>query len=338
MESTMKKYAERIARNEVDPHFLDDGRTSGLLLDPRREDVPLDLLGFGIYRLGKDPIVHETKGDEVVLVPQEGEFAVEVKGQRFAGGRPGGPFSPGPGKSNASAVYIPRESRMAIRGTGEVAFFSAPALGDKPPFHLPPDKIQVVSRGDWIWRRDIVSLISPKDASTNLIVGETYSPPGYWSGTPLHSHDREDPAAGESDHEEIYYHRFSWKKGGDDSFGPYGVQMLMDKQRLQKAYPITDRSVFAIPGGCHPVVASPVSALLYLWGLAGRSGELRMRDIPEFAHLKTFERIFQELAGDRSVRILSKEKFRDLRAAHVLTAEQAGLLAEMLREKGYEFD
>ena len=141
-------------------------------------------------------------------------------------------------------------------------------------------EVKVLSRGDWIWRRDVVSLISPKDASSNLIVGETYNPPGFWSGTPLHQHDGQ--SSGESDHEEVYYHRFHWSKSPGDQFGPYGVQLLMDGIKLMKAFLIGDKSIFAIPGGCHPVVASPVSELLYLWGLAGRGDELVMRDIPEF--------------------------------------------------------
>jgi hypothetical protein len=103
-----------------------------------------------------------------------------------------------------------------------------------------------------------------------------------------------------------------------------------------KAFLIVDKSIFAIPGGCHPVVASPVSELLYLWGLAGTGNELAMRDIPEFVHLKSFEEVFKKLEGDRVSSLLSREKFRSLCATHRLTEEQAGLLAATLREKGYE--
>ena len=339
MESTMKKYAERIARNEVDPHVRDDGQANGLILDPRREEVPLEMLGFGIFRLGPDAITRETGDREMVIVAQEGDFKAGVNGRLFAGGRPGGPFAPGLGSSNASALYVPRNSKLSIRGQGEVAFFEAPALGDKPPCYVPRDQVSVVSRGDWIWRRDVVTLMSPNDATTNLVVGETYNPPGFWSGTPLHRHDREQTALGESDHEEIYYHRFQWKKDPRDQFGPYGVQLLMDGESLMKAYLIGDRSAFAIPGGCHPVVASPVSALLYLWALAGSGGGLAMKDIPEFAHIKTFERVFQELEGDRTPsRILSRKQFQSLCNSYTLTEGQSALLEALLREKKYELE
>ncbi len=336
MESTMRKYAERIARNEVDPHIRYDGITNGLILDPLGEEVPLEVMGFGIYKLGPDFITKETQEKEMVLVPQEGEFEAEVKGERFSGERKGGPFSVGPGRSNASALYVPCNARLKIRGKGEVAFFEAPAFAEKPPFYFSRDQVTVVSRGGWVWRRDVVSLISPKDVSTNLIVGETYSPPGLWSGTPLHRHDRDEPLSGESDHEEIYFHRFRWKKAEQDLFGPYGVQVLMDEGNLKKAFLIGDKSVFAIPGGCHPVVASPVSELLYLWGLAGRGGALVMKDLAEFLHLKYFEEIFTELEGVRAPQTLSKERLTGICDARSFTREQIGLLEAMLKEKGYE--
>jgi 5-deoxy-D-glucuronate isomerase len=338
MEWTMQRYAEKIERNEVNPHFRYDGQTSGLLLDPQSEDVPLTVLGFGIYPLGSNFITKETNEKEAVLVPQEGEFEVEVNGRRFSGGRPGGPFAVGPGKSNASALYIPCNSRLRIRGQGEVAFFEAHALKEKPPFYLSKEEVKVLSRGEWIWRREIASLISPKDASSNLFVGETYSPPGFWSGTPIHQHDQEAFSSGESDHEEVYYHRFNWKKGAGDRFGPYGVQLLMDGKRVTKAFIIGEKSIFAIPGGCHPVVASPVSELLYLWGLAGRRDELMMRDIPEFVHLKSFEEIIRVLEEEKTKKVLFRKRLKALCASYHLTEQQIDLLAVMLKEKGFMLD
>jgi len=338
MQSTMKKYAHRIERNQVNPHLRYDGKRSGLILDPQKEKVPLQILGFGIYQLKSDFITKNTKDKEMVLVPQDGRFEAEINGKKFSGERTNGPFFPGPGRSNGSALYVPSNVRLKIRGKGEIAFFEAPALKEKPPFFLSMEDVKVISRGDWIWRRDIVALISPKNASSNLVVGETYSPPGFWSGTPLHQHDRDQPQSGESDHEEVYYHRFNWKKNPGDPFGPYGVQILMDGKRLMKAYLIGEKSIFAIPGGCHPVVASPVSELLYLWGLAGKGEELAMRDIPEFVHLKFFEEIFKTLEEDRRKKNLPKEDFNRMCQPYPFTKEQKDLLMAMLREKGYDID
>jgi len=338
MESTLKKYARKIERGEVNPHIHYDGKASGLILDPFRKEVPLEILGFGIYQLNSHLVVRETEGKEIVLVPLEGRFEAEVNGKRFFGKRMGGPFSDASGKSNASALYIPCNSRLRIRGKGEVVFFEAPALKEKPAFFLSNQQLQSVSRGEWIWRRNVTPLISPKDASSNLVVGETYNPPGFWSGTPPHLHDKQKPQAGESSHEEVYYHRFNWRKGPRDQIGPYGVQLLMDGKRVMKAFLIGDKSIFAIPGGSHPVVASPVSELIYLWGLAGRGGALMMRDLPEFAHLKSFEEFFKSLERIRKGKILSHEKFKTLCTSCSLKGEQKVLLTAMLKEKGYEID
>jgi 5-deoxy-D-glucuronate isomerase len=338
VESTLKKYATRIERNEINPHIRYDGKKSGLILNPLRKEVPLELLGFGILHLGSRFITKETKEKEIVLVPQEGRFEAEVNGKRFIGERIGGPFSLGPGKSSASALYIPCNSVMRIRGSGEIVFFEAPSLKEKPLFYLSNQEVESVSRGNWVWRRDVTPLISPKNASSNLVIGETYSPPGFWSGTPLHLHDKSQPRYRESGHEEIYYYRFRWKKRTGDQLGPYGVQLLMDGKKLMKAFLIVDKSIFAIPGGCHPVVASPVSELLYLWGLAGRGEELMMKDHPEFVHLKSFEKFFKEWEGSKLKRAHSQEEFKTLCAHYSFTEEQKALLFSMLKEKGYCLD
>lgn len=167
MERTLKKYARRIERDEINLHIRYDGKTKGLVLDPRQEDVPLEILGFGIYRLSSNFIESETGEKEIVLVPQDGEFEARVNGKRFSGKRIGGPFAVKYGKSNASALYVPCNSRFKIRGKGEIAFFEAPALKDKTPFYLSHDEVKVLSRGDWSWRRDITPLISPRSLARN---------------------------------------------------------------------------------------------------------------------------------------------------------------------------
>jgi len=40
MEKTMRKYADRIERNQINPHIRYDSQMSGLILDPLREEVP----------------------------------------------------------------------------------------------------------------------------------------------------------------------------------------------------------------------------------------------------------------------------------------------------------
>lgn len=337
MEGTMKKYAERISRNEISPHVRYDGKKSGLILNPKDEDTPLDVIGFGIYQLDSNVIYHETEENEMVLIPEQGEFEVELNGKTYFMVRRD-LFPEDPETSTASALYVPWRSKIYIQGKGEIAFFEAPAFEEKVPFFLSNEEVKVISRGQWIWRRGVATFITPQNASSNLVVGETYNPPGFWSGTPIHKHDKDQPTFGESDHEEVYFFRFRKRKGPNDLFGPYGVQILMDECGLRNAYLIEDGSIFAIPGGCHPVVASPVSELIYLWGLGGRGNRLMMRDVDEFVFLKYFEEIFKKLDEEIEKKILPLDKFQKLCSSYPLTGEQKRLLNVMLKEKGIEIE
>jgi hypothetical protein len=128
----------------------------------------------------------------------------------------------------------------------------------------------------------VITLIEP-GVSTNLNIGETYSPPSLWSGTPSHVHDVGNEQLGESEHEEVYYHRARMQ---DREVPNYTVQLMFDGRTMNRAFLCPDRTAVAIPGGSHPVVASPVSDCLYSYGLAGIEGPLGMRDLKDFAYLK----------------------------------------------------
>lgn len=286
MRSSIERYWPAIANGRIVPVLHWDGVTSGLLLDPERPDVPLTLLAFEGVRLGAAPRWVETGGREQVVVLVEGQLEVEVDGRRFAAERPGGPFGEA-GITPTCAFYAPRACRFALSGEGEAVIFSAPAFGDAEARFISPGS-PPVSRGAATWRRDIVNLVRPGEVSTNLVVGETFSPAGLWSGTPPHRHDADDPAAGQSDHEEVYYFRVQ-----HDTPAPAGVQFL-SHDGVERAYPLRDRSVAAIPGGMHPVVAGPAGDLLYVWGMAGPRGQsLGMWDVPGAAFLKDVEAVLR---------------------------------------------
>ena len=65
MQRTVEKYAGKIERNEVNPHVRYDGQVSGLIFDPGQEEVPLEVLGFGVYRLGPEFTTRETHEKEI---------------------------------------------------------------------------------------------------------------------------------------------------------------------------------------------------------------------------------------------------------------------------------
>jgi 5-deoxy-D-glucuronate isomerase len=291
------------------------------------------MLNFSGYRLEEGPHRIKTGEREFALVPVEGEFEVRIGPETYKGKRQGGPFAALPGTGNASAVYVPAGAEAEITGRGEMVYFSAPADGQKPPAYVKAGDRENVKRGSGVWLREVTTLFTPDDVSTVLVGGETYSPPGLWSGTPLHVHDKNDPQHGQSDHEEVYYHLARNTVG---SWGPFGVQLLFDNEGLDESYLIHDHDAFAIPGAAHPVVAGPNSDMLYIWSLAGPSSELAMYDVPEFAYLKKVGVVLDQMNEERPRRPLTKSEFDHIVKDNKFNEHEAHVLKMHLKQQGFE--
>jgi len=333
MQKTLEQYRDRIRTGEVNPLVRWDGQTSGMIFDPQKDEVPLTMMGFGACRLDNGPHRLETGDNEFALVPIVGEFEVKIGPEVFKGKREGGPFAVLPGPSNAYAIYAPAGSTIEIAGTGELIYFTAPADGHKPPAVVKPGDRENFGRGTGIWYREVITMFTPEDVTTVLVGGETYSPPGLWSGTPLHVHDKDDPENNQSDHEEVYYHLAKIDTG---PWGPFGVQMLFDDQGLDNAYVIHNRDAFAIPGGAHPVIAGPNSDMLYVWALAGTGSNLKMLDVPEFAYLKPVGEILDQVTADHPRKPLNAAEFNQAVADAGLNDDQSHVLRMYLKQLGVE--
>jgi len=342
MRSTLEKYRDRIANGVINPVFQCEEKNHGVIFDPGRDGVPLDYLGFGRwYLLEGEKETVETKEREFALVPIGGVGTVTVQGEgQFDLARPGGPFLTLPGASNAQALYIGRDKCFTVHGRTKMLFFWAPAWNQRPVRLVRIGEKTIASRGHLLWRREVVELISAGIESDNLVVGETYSPPGMWSGTPLHVHDRRDGQMPESDHEEVYYfvqRHFT----REDEMDPYAVQMLFDSAGLNQAFRLKHRTAVAIPGGCHPVVAGPVSDLLYIWGLASDrpQEQLRMRNIRDYAFLARIGEAMQNLINQRGATPVSRELFKQLCAEHGLNGTRENTVFKLyLREYGFTIE
>ncbi|UCF98377.1 MAG: 5-deoxy-glucuronate isomerase [Spirochaetaceae bacterium] len=334
MESTVAKYSAKIAAKQISAHIPYDGKTSGLVVDPKDEAVPVDLVGFGAFQLDDGPF-ELTSGDrEMVFLPMEGHFELNTGDISFSGSRDG-LFTRQPERSNAQAIYIPPGRDVRIRGDGEMIYYSAPSSSGRPPLHIRENQGTLLRSGAAFWRRDVLVLVSPDRVSRNLTCGETYSPAGHWSGTPLHVHDRDDPEHGQSDHEEIYYHRFRLQSRAP--FGAYGIQMLFNGSDLDESYIIRDRSVIAIPGVSHPVVSGPMSDHIYTFGLGGREGSaMMMYDIPEFKFLKAIGDVVTALENERGKMKVPKTKLQKFEVLADFSPYQWKLLESILLERGFE--
>lgn len=333
MESTLKKYRDDIQSGKINPVVRWNGK-SGQIFAPSDSQVPLDYIGFGAWNLKEGPFSIETKDLEYVLVPICGNFEVKVEGKVFEGAREGGPFQTEPETSNSSAVYIGRDKKFSITGDGEMIYYSAPATAENPAVFVKAGDKPQLRRGTITWHRDVITLITPDDVSTNLVVGETYSPPSLWSGTPLHVHDKDDLANGQSDHEEVYYHL---SRVSDGKWGAYGVQLLFDDKGLDRAYMVHNNDAVAIPGGAHPVVSGPVSDMLYVWALASnKASKLGMLDVEEFAYIKAAQTIIDALEEKRGKYKFPKEELAKLADENNLKGHEREILRQHLLERGFE--
>ncbi|MHC4444179.1 MAG: 5-deoxy-glucuronate isomerase [Planctomycetota bacterium] len=329
MQKTLELYRKSIRSGQISPLQRWDGQTTGQIFDPADEQTPLTVMGFGACRLDTGPHRMETEDREYALVPIDGQFEIKIGPELFKGRRDGGPFATLPGKSNAYAIYAPAGANVEIAGQGELIYFNAPADGHKPPAMVKPGQRENLPRGTGVWYREVVTMFTPEDVTTILVGGETYSPPGLWSGTPLHVHDKDDPQNNQTDHEEVYYHL---AKNTSGQWGPFGVQMLFDDRGLDNAYVIHNRDAFAIPGAAHPVIAGPNSDMLYVWGLAGKGSTLKMLDVPEFAYLQQVGQILEQTTADRPRKPLTRARFDRLAADAALNEHQSHVLNMYLKQ------
>jgi 5-deoxy-D-glucuronate isomerase len=336
MKSTVDKYKYRLENGNISPIVDVNKLGSVIVFDPKDETVPLQVIGFGVYKLNGETYEVKTEEKEYAFIPVEGNFTIETEDGTFKLDRIGGPFAPGIDESNASALYIPKESYYKITGNGEIVYYTAPSSKKMKVTFIDKGEKENFSRGDLSWRRNVITMIEP-GVSTNLVIGETFSPPALWSGTPLHIHDVNDPSIGESEHEEIYYH-LSRLKGGE--MHNFTVQLLFNGKDLNKAYLCPDRTAMAIPGCCHPVVASPVSDCIYFWGLAGVEGHLGMRDVKEFAYMKKigeFEKSIRKEFDNKATIKVSRSYLEEFKKANLLNEFQTKNVELILHEYGIDF-
>ncbi len=164
-------------------------------------------------------------------------------------------------------IYLPPGTEYKMEGDATIGVFSAPANGVKQaPVAIPPEQAMVNKVGRDNWIRTVYTSIGEKIAAQRLIVGETVNPPGNWSSSPPHKHDRYNPP-GEVPMEEIYYFQITPAQG-------FGFMRIYthpdDPQPMDEACVVEDGDTVVIPRGYHPVVAAPGYTLNYTWALAGQ--------------------------------------------------------------------
>lgn len=166
-------------------------------------------------------------------------------------------------------VYVPRKSTCEIEcleGALELVIYTAPTEEDAAPSYLAADQVKVVESGASDWMRRVFIGLDEAGPSTRIMVGETESPPGNWSGFPPHRHAQDSPP-GELAMEEVYYFQLDPRNGfviGCTYEDP------ADKGPTSDLAIYRHGEAFAVPRGFHFIAPCPGYRVRYTWALGGR--------------------------------------------------------------------
>jgi 5-deoxy-glucuronate isomerase len=249
--------------------------------EPGLHEIKSDLehLGFALARIPMGGTVElATADDEVLVVVIEAPSGAlaDVHGREFALPVRASVFADEP-----SALYAPPGSELRLTGALLAGIFRAPAAGDSTiagleAYAILPEEVPSVLRGRDNFTRRVRDILPADRPAARLLAGETLNPPGNWSSSPPHKHDRDIPGE-EAQLEEIYLYRVEPPQG-------FGLQLSYSTEPPQdRAFAVRDLDVVSIPGGYHPVVAGPGYGLYYLWCLAGHGRELLWKPDPAHA-------------------------------------------------------
>jgi 5-deoxy-glucuronate isomerase len=234
----------------------------------------LEHLRFGLARVPASAAIQlDTEDREALLVVLEAPRTV-----RLAAG--GHEFELPPRRSvfedEPAALYAPAGRGLELRGPLLAGVFQARApTSSGEPYAILPGQTRVAERGRGNFARRVRDILPAARPAVRLLAGETVNPPGNWSSSPPHKHDRHDPPA-ETGLEEVYLFRVRPAQG-------FGLQHSYHAAGPSRSFAVEDLDVAAIPAGYHPVVAAPGYELYYLWCLAGESRELRWTPDPAHA-------------------------------------------------------
>ncbi|MFC2058395.1 5-deoxy-glucuronate isomerase [Chloroflexota bacterium] len=231
---------------------------------------------FGILRLEMGEVYQHSSGDdELGIMVLSGECSIEINGELINIGNRKDVFSGLP-----EAIYIPPSHLFKITGSSLEAAFcrtKAEKIGGHRIIRGSDVVVNHVGLGNWA--REVRLVIPPKGFSQNLIMGETISPPGNWSGTPPHKHEV-DNLPEESLHEELYYFKPDKPQG-------WGIQRTYSPSRDVNEFVYVDNNTITfMPWGYHQVIAGPGYALYYLFFLAGEGNELCGYEDPQHRWIK----------------------------------------------------
>jgi len=233
-------------------------------------------IGFEVIDLAPRQSLERVLEDrEQCFLLLSGRATVRVAGRDF--GSIGARENPFAGKP--FAVYVPPRAEVCLIAEShcELAVGSAPAEGRYAPRVIRPDDVHEEARGTGTNTRYVYDVLPESTEAESLLVVEVRTPGGHWSSYPPHKHDA--AAGGESQLEEIYYHRLS--RPGGFAF----QRVFTDDRSLDETMSVEDRDLVLVPRGHHPVSAPHGFDLYYLNVMAGPVRRWRISYAPGYEFL-----------------------------------------------------
>jgi len=233
------------------------------------------------------PLVLDTAGDEMVVLPLSGSCVVACEGHEYELTGRESVF-----ERVTDFAYVPCDATVTLRsaGGGQFALCTARTSRKLSPKYGPVEGVQVETRGAGPATRQVTNFLSPEvwDHADKLMCVELLTPDGNWSSYPPHKHDASPEC--EANNEEIYYFRIG--HAGRTDYAPSGFGM--HRNYVPDSDPgtpyeidtaVRDGDVFLIPRGYHgPCIAAPGYPMYYLNVLAGPGGERSMAFCDDPAH------------------------------------------------------
>jgi 5-deoxy-glucuronate isomerase len=188
------------------------------------------------------------------------------------------------------SAYIPAGTPARVIGRplpdqrAMIAIARAPSSGragvSTEPIVVAPADIGVEIRGAGNCTRQINPIMPPGFPADRLLISETFTPAGNWSGWPPHKHDIDDPPR-EAVLEETYFFQFRRNDG-------WGIQRVYDRNGAGPGpndllAPVRHGDLVIVDRGYHPFIATPGYDAYYLNALAGDRRTMANSDDPDLA-------------------------------------------------------
>lgn len=231
---------------------------------------------FSILNLTKDYYSSNSKEFQLFLIVLSGKCSIKINDKLFKNiGKRKNVFD---GKPHAMIISNNNKFKIESSTKCEIAVIKIKSISSLDPILITPKDVKMKKVGKNNWSRNVYDIITRDHPTNNLLIGETINPPGNWSSSPPHKHDKHRPPI-EGKHKELYFYKVDPKQG-------FGIQRIYSKKKFDQSYTVENNDTIIIPEGYHPVVAGPGYKLYYMWILIGDNKNYFLFDDPDHKWIK----------------------------------------------------